>query len=66
MVQDHSFYRSLPSIALLLLGIIFVMLSGPPTTTGQTLAGEHLGKGLSISVWDPHTQCPDVAPLFRS
>jgi hypothetical protein len=63
MVQDHSFYRSLPSIALLLLGIIFVMLSGPPTTTGQTLAGEHLGKGLSISVWDPHTQCPDVAPL---
>ena len=63
MVQDNSFYRSLPSIALPLLGIIFVMLSGPPTTTGQTLAGEHLGKGLSISVWDPHTQCPDVAPL---
>jgi hypothetical protein len=63
MVQDNSFYRSLPSIALPLLGIIFVMLSGPPTTTGQTLAGEHLGKGLSISVWDPHTQCPDIAPL---
>ena len=63
MVQDNSFYRSLPSISLPLLGIIFVMLSGPPTTTGQTLAGDHLGKGLSISVWDPHTQCPDVAPL---
>ncbi len=63
MVQDNSFYRSLPSIALPLLGIIFVMLSGPPTTTGQTLTGDRLGNGLSISVWDPHTQCPDVAPL---
>ncbi len=63
MVQDNSVYRSLFSIALPLLGSIFVMLGGPPATTGQTLTGDRLGNGLSISVWDPHTQCPDVAPL---
>ena len=65
MVQDNSFYRSLSftSVALPLLGIIFVMLSGPSTSSGQTLTGDRLGNGLSISVWDPHTQCPDVAPL---
>ena len=68
MVRDNSFYRSLSfaSVALLLLGIIFVMLSSPPTTTGQTFTGERLGDGLSISVWDPHTQCPDVAPLVAA
>ncbi|MDN5941631.1 MAG: phosphodiester glycosidase family protein [Nitrospira sp.] len=64
MVQDNSFYRSLFSIALPLLGSIVVLLGGPPTTTGQTLTGDRLGNGLSISVWDPHTQCPDVAPLI--
>jgi hypothetical protein len=63
MVQDNSFYRSLSSIALSFLGIIFVMLGGPSTSSGQTLTGDRLGNGLSISVWDPHTQCPDVAPL---
>ncbi len=63
MVQDNSVYRSLFSIALPLLGSIVVMLGGPQTTTGQTLTGDRLGNGLSISVWDPHTQCPDVAPL---
>jgi uncharacterized protein YigE (DUF2233 family) len=65
MVRDNSFCRSLSvtSVALLLLGIIFVMLSGPATTAGQTLTGDRLGDGLSISVWDPHTQCLDVAPL---
>jgi uncharacterized protein YigE (DUF2233 family) len=63
MVQDNSFYRSLFSIALPLLGSLFVILIGPPPTTGQTLTGDRLGNGLSISVWDPHTQCPDVAPL---
>jgi uncharacterized protein YigE (DUF2233 family) len=68
MVRDNSFYRSLSfaSVALLLLGIIFVMLSSPPTTTGQTFTGERLGDGLSISVWDPHTQCPDIAPLVAA
>jgi uncharacterized protein YigE (DUF2233 family) len=39
------------------------MFSGPATTTAQILTGDQLGDGLSISVWDPHTQCPDVAPL---
>jgi uncharacterized protein YigE (DUF2233 family) len=65
MVRDNSFCRSLSvtSVALLLLGIILVMLSGPATTAGQTLTGDRLGDGLSISVWDPHTQCLDVAPL---
>lgn len=66
MVRDNSFYRSLSltSVAPVLLGIIFVMLSGPPPTIGQTLTGDRLGDGLSISVWDPHGQCPDVAPLI--
>lgn len=29
----------------------------------QALTGDQLGDGLSISVWDLHTQCPDIAPL---
>lgn len=66
MVQDNSFHRSLPCtpVAWFLLGIIFVMFSGPSTTTAQTLTGDHLGDGLSISVWNPQTQCSDVAPLI--
>jgi uncharacterized protein YigE (DUF2233 family) len=65
MVQNKSFNRSLlfTPVALFLLGIFFVMFSGPPTTTAQILTGDQLGDGLSISVWNPHTQCPDVAPL---
>ena len=39
------------------------MFSRPSTTTAQTLTEDQLGDGLSISVWDPHTQCPGVAPL---
>jgi uncharacterized protein YigE (DUF2233 family) len=39
------------------------MFSGPSTTMAQTLAEDQLGDGLSISVWNPRTQCPDVAPL---
>ena len=66
MVRDNSFYRSLlfTPAALFLLGVVFVMFSRPSTTTAQTLTGDQLGDGLSISVWDPHTQCPDVAPLI--
>ena len=66
MAQDNSFHWSLhfAPVACCLLGIIFVMFSGPSTTTAQTLTGDQLGDGLSISVWDPHTQCPDVAPLL--
>ena len=65
MAQDNSFHWSLPfvPVARFLLGIIFVMFSGPSTTTAQTLTGDQLGNGLSISVWSPQTQCPDVAPL---
>ena len=65
MVRDNSFHWSLPFIpvARFLLGIIFIMFSGPATTTAQTLTGDQLGDGLSISVWNPHTQCPNVAPL---
>jgi uncharacterized protein YigE (DUF2233 family) len=65
MMRDNSFHWSLSftPAARFLLGIIFVMLSGPLTTTAQTLTGDQLGNGLSISVWNPHTQCPDVAPL---
>ena len=66
MVRDNSFYRSLlfTPAALFLLGVVFVMFIRPSTTTAQTLTGDQLGDGLSISVWDPHTQCPDVAPLI--
>jgi hypothetical protein len=65
MVRDNSFYRSLliTPVALFLLGVVLFMFSGPLTTTAQTLTEDQLGDGLSISVWDPHTQCPDVAPL---
>jgi uncharacterized protein YigE (DUF2233 family) len=65
MVQDNSFYRSVlvTPAALFLLGVVLVMFSRPATTTAQTLTGDQLGDGLSISVWDPHTQCPDIAPL---
>ena len=65
MVRDNSFHRSPPftHVARFLLGIIFVMFSEPATTTAQTLTGDQLGDGLSISVWNPQAQCPDVAPL---
>lgn len=64
MVRNNRFYRSrsCTSVALLFLGILFLVLIGPQTT-GQTLASDRLRDGLSISVWDPHTQCPEVAPL---
>ena len=66
MVQDNSFHRSLPftPVAWFLLGIIFVMFSGSSTTTAQTLTEDHLGDGLSISVWNPQAQCSDIAPLI--
>jgi len=66
MVRDNSFHSSLPftPVARFLLGIIFVMFSGPSTTTAQTLTGDQLGDGLSISVWKPEAQCPNVAPLI--
>jgi uncharacterized protein YigE (DUF2233 family) len=62
MVQDNNVHWSIP-VAQFLLGLIVVMFSGPLTTMAQTLAEDQLGDGLSISVWNPRTQCPDVAPL---
>ena len=66
MIRDFSFYRPLPfsPVALFLLGIIFIMFSDPSTTRAQTLTEDRLGNGLSISVWNPQAQCPDVAPLI--
>lgn len=66
MVRDNSFYRSFlfTPVALFLLGIVFIMFSRPSTPTAQTLTEDQPGAGVSISVWDPHTQCPDVAPLI--
>ena len=66
MIRNNSFHRSLPltPVARFLLGIIFVILSGPATTKAQTLTGDQLGDGLSISVWNPQAQCQDVAPLI--
>jgi uncharacterized protein YigE (DUF2233 family) len=66
MVRNNSFHWSLPftHVARFLLGIIFAMSGGTSTATAQTIIiGDQLGDGLSISVWNPQTQCPDVAPL---
>jgi len=66
MVRDNSFHRSLPfaPVVRFFLGIIFVIFNGLSTTMAQTLTGDQLGDGLSISIWDPQAQCSDVAPLI--
>ena len=66
MVRDNCLHWSLPFIpvARFLLGIIFVIFSGPATTTAQTVTGDQLGDGLSISIWNPQAECPDIAPLI--
>jgi hypothetical protein len=68
MARDNSFYfyRSFlfSPVVLFLLGVVLVLFSRPSTTSAQTLTDDQLGDGLSISVWDPHTQCPGVAPLI--
>ena len=66
MVRDNSLHRShsFISVARILLGIIFVLSSGPTAATAQTLTEDRLGEGLSISTWNPQAQCPDVAPLI--
>ena len=65
MAHDNSFHWSLPilPVARFILGIIFVIFSETSATLAQTLTEDQLGHGLSISVWDPHAQCPGVAPL---
>jgi hypothetical protein len=62
MVWDNRFFSSFP-LAQILPGIIFVISIGQTTTMAQPLIGDQLGEGLSISVWNPPSQCPDVAPL---
>ena len=66
MVRDNNFHRSLPfaPVVWFFLSIIFVILNGLSTTTAQTLTGDQLGDGLSISIWNPRAQCSDVAPLI--
>lgn len=65
MAQDKSFYRplSLTRSAWFLLAILIVISSGPSATTAQSLTGDRLGEGLSISIWNPQAKCPDVPPL---
>ncbi|HJS66113.1 MAG TPA: phosphodiester glycosidase family protein [Nitrospiraceae bacterium] len=65
MVRNRSFHRSLRfiTVARFFLGLIFVISGGRSLATAQTLTGDQLGNGLSISVWSPHAQCPGVAPL---
>ena len=65
MVRNRSFHRSLLfiTVARFFLALIFVISGGRSIATAQTLIGDQLGNGLSISVWGPHAQCPGVAPL---
>ena len=63
MVRNNHCQRSLPA-TLFLLSIAFVICGGLSTTAAQTLTEGQLVDGLSISVWNPQTQCPDVAPLI--
>ncbi len=65
MAHDVSFHRSLPlsPVARFILGIVFVIFCESSATMAQALTEDRLGQGLSISIWDPHTQCPGVAPL---
>ena len=63
MAQDYRSQWPFLRITQFLLGILFIMFSGPSTAASQLLSGDRLGEGLSISIWNPHPQCPDVAPL---
>ncbi|MCX5724013.1 MAG: hypothetical protein NTX84_05765 [Nitrospirae bacterium] len=66
MVQDTRFHRSrpFPHSARILLGILFVMCGEASIATAQSLTGDRLGEGLSISIWSPQAKCPDVPPLI--
>jgi uncharacterized protein YigE (DUF2233 family) len=39
------------------------MFGGPSAALAQSLTGDRLGEGLSISIWSPQAKCPDVPPL---
>jgi len=62
MAQNTHFQPSLP-VARVVLSITLFMFSDVSTTPAQTITEDQLGDGLSVSVWNPQTQCPDVAPL---
>jgi hypothetical protein len=62
MAQNTHFQLSLP-VARVVLSITLFMFSAVSTTPAQTITEDQLGDGLSVSVWNPQTQCPDVAPL---
>ena len=62
MAQNTNFQLSLP-VARVVLSIALFMFSDVSTTPAQTITADQLGDGLSVSVWNPQTQCPDVAPL---
>src|SRR4051812_49436084 len=65
MVRDNNSVHRLFPLARFILGIIIIFLipSRPSATTAQTLTEDHLGEGLSISIRDLRTQCPDIGPL---
>ena len=65
MAQDKSFHRPLPLIrsAGLLLATLLVLSGWPSAAMAQSLTGDRLGEGLSISIWSPQAKCPDVPPL---
>jgi len=46
-----------------MLFITLFIFSDVSTTLAQTITEDQLGDGLSVSVWNPQTQCPEVAPL---
>jgi len=62
MVQHTRLQWSLP-VARILLSITFLLFTDLSMTTAQTITEDQFRDGLSISVWNPHTQCPDVGPL---
>lgn len=62
MAQNTHFQLSLP-VARVVLSITLFMFGEVSTTPAQTITEDQLGDGLSVSVWNPQTQCPDVAPL---
>lgn len=62
MAQNTHFQLSLP-VARVLLSIILFMFSDISTTPAQIITEDQLGDGLSVSIWNPQAQCPDVAPL---
>lgn len=62
MAQNTHFQLSLP-VARVVLWITLFMFSDVSTPPAQTITEDQLGDGLSVSVWNPQTQCPDVAPL---